>query len=105
MDKDYISRLEHEEFVKRMEDEHHRQNRRISEMEEHFTQLYTLTLSIEKMAMNIESLDKSIKRQWEHIEKLEEAPVNNWNKLKDGILGAIAAAIGGGIVLAIVNFI
>lgn len=105
MDDKYLLRVEHNEFAKRMEDEHHRQNRRIAEMEEHFEQIHALTLSIEKMAMNIESLDKSIKRQWEHIEKLEEAPVNNWNKLKDGILGAIAAAIGGGIVLAIVNFI
>lgn len=102
---DYITRPEYSEFTKRMEDEHHRQNRRIAEMEEHFEQIHALTLSIEKMAMNVENMAIELKRQGDHIEKLEETPVNNWNKLKDGILGAIAAVIGGGIVLAIVNFI
>ena len=101
---DYITRVEHEEFAKRMEDEHNRQNHRISEMEENFRQIQALTLSIEKMALNVENMAKELKRQGDHIEKLEEAPGHNWNKLKDGILGAIAAAIGGGLVLAVVNF-
>ena len=101
---DYVTRVEYEEFSRRMDDEHNRQNHRISEMEESFRQIHALTLSVEKMAMSVENLDKSIKRQWEHIEKLEETPKSNWNKLKDGILGAIASAIGVGIVLSIVNF-
>lgn len=101
---DYLTRVEHDEFARRMEDEHSRQNARIAEMEESFRQIHALTLSIEKMALNVENMAKELKRQGDHIEKLEEAPGRNWNKLKDGILGAIAAAIGGGIVLAIVNF-
>ena len=101
---DYITRVEHDEFAKRMEDEHNRQNHRISEIEENFRQIQALTLSIEKMALNVENMAKELKRQGDHIEKLEEAPGRNWNKLKDGILGAIAAAIGGGLVLAVVNF-
>ena len=101
---DYLTRVEHEEFAKRMEDEHNRQNHRISEMEENFRQIQALTLSIEKMALNVENMAKELKRQGDHIEKLEEAPSHNWNKLKDGIIGAIAAAIGGGLVLAVVNF-
>lgn len=101
---DYVTKVEYEEFTKRMDDEHNRQNHRISEMEENFRQIHALTLSIEKMAISIENMDKSIKRQWEHIEKLEDAPKSSWNKLKDGILGAIASAIGVGIVLAVINF-
>ena len=101
---DYLTRVEHEEFAKRMEDEHNRQNHRISEMEENFRQIQALTLSIEKMALNVENMATELKRQGDHIEKLEEAPGHNWNMLKDGILGAIAAAIGGGLVLAVVNF-
>lgn len=102
---DYITRVEHEEFTRRMEDEHHRQNARIAEMEESFRKIHALTLSIEKMALNIENMAIELKRQGDHIEKLEEAPGHNWNKLKDGILGAIAAAIGGGVILALVNFL
>ena len=102
---DYITRVEHEQFAKRMEDEHNRQNHRISEMEENFRQIQALTLSIEKMALNVENMAKELKRQGDHIEKLEEAPGHNWNKLKDGILGAVASAIGGGLILAIANYL
>ena len=102
---DYLLRVEHDEFAKRMEEEHSRQNRRISEMEENFRQIQALTLSIEKMALNVENMAKELKRQGDHIEKLEEAPSRNWNKLKEGILGAIAAAIGGAVVLAVVSFL
>lgn len=101
---DHITRVEYEEFIRRMSDEHNRQNHRISEIEDDFRQLHSLTLSIEKMALNLENMERAIKRQWEHIEKLEETPKSNWNKLKDGILGAIASAIGVGIVLAVINF-
>ena len=102
---DYITRVEYEEFSRRMDDEHSRQNARISEMEESFRQIHALTLSIEKMALNVENMAKELKRQGDHIEKLEEAPGNNWNKLKDGILGAVAAAIGGGLILTVVNYL
>lgn len=102
---EYVTKVEHEEFTKRMEDEHCRQNARISELEENFRQIHALTLSIEKMAMNVENMAKELKRQGDHIEKLEEAPSRNWNKLQEGILGAVAAAIGGAIVLAVVNFL
>ena len=102
---DYITRVEYEEFARRMDDEHSRQNARISEMEESFRQIHALTLSIEKMALNVENMAKELKRQGDHIEKLEEAPGNNWNKLKDGILGAVAAAIGGGLILTVVNYL
>lgn len=101
---DYITRNEYDEFTRRMEDEHHRQNHRIAEIEDNFRQIQTLTLSIEKMALTVDNMDKSLKRQWERIEKLEDCPKNSWNKLKDGILGAIASAIGVGIVMAIINF-
>lgn len=102
---DYLTRVEHDEFAKRMEDEHSRQNARISEIEENFRQIHALTLSIEKMAMNVENMAKELKRQGDHIEKLEEDPARKWNKLQEGILGAVAAAIGGAIVLAVVQFL
>lgn len=102
---DYITRVEHEEFAKRMDDAHERQDHRIAEMEKTVKQIQALTLSIEKMALNVENMAKELKRQGDHIEKLEEAPRNNWNKLKDGIIGAIAAVIGSGIVLAVINFL
>lgn len=101
----YLPRGEHEEFVKRMEEEHHRINKRVGIMEENFRQIQSLTISVEKMAFSMESMAKEQARQCEKLEALEAVPKDNWNALKFGVLGAISTAIGGGIVLAIINFI
>ncbi|MBQ7067057.1 MAG: hypothetical protein IJN92_09600 [Lachnospiraceae bacterium] len=101
----YISRGEHEEFVKRMEEEDCRQNRRIALLEESIRQTQALTLSVEKMALSMENMLKEQKKQGERLEALEEVPKKNWDTLKSGMLGSLATALGGAIVAAIINFI
>lgn len=102
---DYITRPEHDEFAKRMEEEHHRQNRRIGELEETVQQIGKLTVSVEKMAMSMEQMVKEQKDQGERLGKLEDVPAKNWNTVKVAILTAIGTAIGTGIVAAVINYI
>lgn len=101
----YISRGEHDEFVKRIEEEHNRQNKRIELLEENVRQTQTLTLSVEKMALNLENMVKEQKRQGERLDELEDVPRKSWDTLKYGVIGAIATALGGGIIAMIVNFL
>lgn len=44
-----ISREEHQEFARRQDEENHRQNRRIEELEENARQIGALTTSVEKI--------------------------------------------------------
>ena len=44
-----ITRAEYEEYQKRIEDEDHRQNKRIEQLEENTKQINALTVSIEKV--------------------------------------------------------
>ena len=46
-----ITRAEYEEYQKRIEDEDHRQNKRIEQLEENTKQINALTVSIEKLAL------------------------------------------------------
>lgn len=101
----YISRGEHDEFVKRIEEEHNRQNKRIELLEENVRQTQTLTLSVEKMALNLENMVKEQKRQGERLDELEDVPRKSWDTLKYGVIGAIATALGGGIIAMIMNFL
>lgn len=98
---EYIERPEHEEMLKRMEDEHDRINKRLNLMEETIRQFGNLTISVERLALNMEHMVEEQKRQGKQIEALEEVPKKNWDALKYGILGAIATAVGGAVVLAI----
>ena len=48
---EYVGREEHTEFARRIQEEEHRQNRRIELLEESVKQNTALTLSVEKLAI------------------------------------------------------
>ena len=93
----YISRQEHDEFVKRMQDEHKRIHYRITDTEKKVDKIYDLTSSVERLATSIESMAKEQKEQGERLEELEARDGETWRKVKWYILtlaiGAVAGAI------------
>lgn len=78
---DCITRVEHEEFARRMEDAHSRQNKRIELLEESTTRIATLSTSIEKLAVNMESMLNEQVRQGERLEVLENRDGEMWRKV------------------------
>ena len=100
-----ITRAEQEEFTKRMEAEHTRQNRRIELLEDDVERLGRITSSVERLATNMEGMLKEQERQGERLDKLEGKPGENWNGMVKSILAAIGSAIGGGLVVAIATML
>lgn len=62
-----ITRAEYEEYQKRIEDEDHRQNKRIEQLEENTKQINALTVSIEKLAQSVESMVKEQEAQGKRL--------------------------------------
>ena len=97
-----ITRAEHEEFKKRMEDEDHRQNKRLDAIEEEVRQIRELTVSVAKMAQSLETMTEEQKKQGERLEKIENRDGEKWRttvaeilKIALGIvLGFIFSRIG-----------
>lgn len=102
---EYITRAEHEEFVRRMEAEDHRSSKRLDVVEDNVSQIRDIATSVEKLATNMEHMCKEQEQQGKRLEALEGVPAKNWCNLKYGIIGAIASAIGCGLVAAVVNYI
>lgn len=75
-----ISREEHEEFCKRMEAEHHRQNRRLELLENSMQQIDSLATSVEKMAVSLQSMVKEQEQQGRRLEALESRDGKMWRK-------------------------
>lgn len=101
---DYIPRVEHEEFAKRIDDEQNRQNHRLTELEKATKEINSLTVSVEKMALSTETMARELGEQGKRLDHLESVPGKNWTALQTGIINALAAAIGGGIAAAIISF-
>ena len=66
-----ISREEHEEFARRIEDERKRTNHRLTTLEDSVQQIRELTASVERLALSVESMAKSQNRQEARLEELE----------------------------------
>lgn len=86
MEQEYISRREHNEFCKRMEEENHRQNRRIELLERNVEKLSSLTSSVEKLATNMESMLKEQEKQGERLGTLENRDGEKWRNVTGYII-------------------
>lgn len=94
---DFIERGEHEEFVKRMEEEHKRQSHRITAVEKALEQNNKLLVSVEKLALSMENMQKELKEQGGRLSELESRDGEMWRKAVGHIvtfaIGAILAFI------------
>lgn len=84
-----ITRAEHEEFVKRMEDEDRRQNRRIEILEESVQQFTSLTASVEKLALNMENMLKEQEAQGNRLEALEDRDGEKWRSVTSYVMTTV----------------
>lgn len=86
-----ITRAEHEEFRRRLEEENERQNKRLSILEDSGRQLTTLATSVEKLATSMQSMLKEQENQGKRLEILEGRDGEQWRK----VVGyAITAVLG-----------
>lgn len=100
----YISRAEHEEFVKRMDDEHKRVNHRLNALEKTAEQNRQMNTNIEKLALNMKHMLEIQQAQGERLDEFEKDKNSNWQSIKKGLFNAIGAAVGGAIIAAILFF-
>lgn len=86
-----ITRSEHEEFKKRLEEKNDRQDKRLSLLEQQVEELKKTAVSIERLSNIMESMLREQKSQGERLQKLESLDGEMWRK----VIGYIATAIIG----------
>ena len=86
-----ITRAEHEEFRRRLEEENKRQDTRIGILEDSVRQIGALATSVEKLAVSMQSMLKEQEKQGKRLEALEGRDGEKWRKG----MGYIATAIVG----------
>lgn len=86
-----ITRAEHEEFRKRMEEEHKRQNARIETLEERTTEITDLVISVKELALSVKQIATTQKEQGNKLEQLEQRDGDMWRK---AVGYAVTAVIG-----------
>ena len=76
-----ITRAEHEEFRRRLEEENKRQDTRIGILEDSVRQIGALATSVEKLALSMQSMLKEQEKQGKRLEVLEGRDGEKWRKV------------------------
>ncbi len=95
MEESFLTRREHEEAMLRLDAENSRQNARIGELEEQQKQITSLTISVEKLAVNMESMLRELSAQGNRLKVLENRDGEMWRKVVGCVITTLAGAIIG----------
>lgn len=95
MGEEFIGRQEHEEYVKRMEQEHKGINARIKDLEASVEKIVDLTIAVNNMANSIEAMVKEQKRQGEQIKAIESRDGERWRSVSGYVITAIIGIVIG----------
>ncbi len=93
MDQEYLPMAVHEEYAKRMEDEHRRQNARITNLEQTVRDINSLTSSVASLARSVEQMAKEQEKQGERLETLEGRDGEMWRKVVGYVLTFVIGAV------------
>lgn len=101
-DTEYISRQEHEEFAKRMDeanaricDEDKRQNERLKKVEESVAKINEVVASIKELTLQMKTMTDTLVDQGKSIKELEQKPSKRWETLVSDVIKLIVAAVMG----------
>lgn len=92
-EKDLITRQEHEEFVRRMDEANNRQSKRLEIVEADVRQIGSLTTAVEKLAFSMENMVREQMKQGERLDQLESRDGEMWRKVTSYIVTAVVGAV------------
>lgn len=90
-----IMRAEFNEYVKRMEEEHKRQNKRLELLEKQSEQFTEIALSVKELALSVKQMAEEQKEQGAKLEKLEGRDGEMWRKVVGYIITAVVGILIG----------
>lgn len=99
---DFITRAEHTEFVKRMEEENKRQNNRITSAENSLEVCKELASSVERLAENMASMKEELANQGTRLQTLEKKPGDRWETVLKTALTTIVSSLSAMVFAAII---
>ena len=95
MNDEYLRRHQHEEFAKGVDREQVRQNKRIADLEVTVRQINNLTLSVQKLAINMEHMLVNQTEQSKRLEELENRDGEKWRSISMYVLTVVVGAVLG----------
>jgi len=88
------------EAIKRLEEVDSRQDDRIKHLENSFSTINQIAVSVKELAVNMTHMVEEQKKQGERLDKIENTPKENWSLVtKTIITGVVSALISAAMVM------
>ena len=99
----YVTWDVHNEFAKRIEEQEHRQDARLSDLEKKQGEITEIVASVRELAVEMKNMTAEQKRTSERLDEIEKKPAKRWDAIVTGIIGAVVGAIGEAIMSGIIH--
>lgn len=93
MDGNFLPMEVHREYARRMDDEHKRQNHRITVLEEKVKDIADLTTSVASLAQSIKQMATAQEKHAKRLETLEQKPAKRWESIVEKALLVLVTAL------------
>lgn len=98
---EFVTRTEHAEFAKRIDEENNRQNHRLTNLETGQTQISELVASVKVLAVNMETMSEELKKQGARLADIEAKPAKRWDtvvtSIMTGVIGFLLSMLMSGV--------
>ena len=91
----YVTENEFNLATKRIDEENKRQNERLQSLETNYAIVNQLSIHMERLASNMESMAKELARQGTKLNDLEMKPAKRWDLVITSIITGIVGALLG----------
>lgn len=91
----YITEKEFNLACKRIDEEDHRQNERIRALENNYQIVNQLSIHMERLATNMETMANELARQGTKLNDLEMKPAKRWDLVITTVIAGIIGALIG----------
>lgn len=95
MTESYVGRAEHREFVRRIDEHNKRQDARLQEIERSVSNMTKLTVSVERLAVSMETMADEQRKQGSRLEVLEGRDGEMWRMVIGYVITAVLGIIIG----------
>ena len=96
-----ISRAEHEEFARRVDEHLHREDARLEAIEQDVKDLKAQNATLERLATNMQSMCAEQKKQGQRLERLENRDGEKWRQAVGYACTAVISIIAGVLIACI----
>lgn len=93
----------HKSEMRRIDEENERQNERLSTLERSLQEIGKITVNVEKLATNIETMTEELKRQGARLTEIESKPTKRWDAVITGVIGAVVGALGAAVMSGLIK--